>query len=174
MEFLKSLFGGGGGGASSAGSAIPDWVEALPRGVEALAIARLLLEMAHADGDFDDAERKQLSDDLAHEFQLDADQASKLFDLAEAKFSDQVEFSSLILQLKAKCSVEERAEILRLLWKVAYADGKLNDFEFALVRRMAAMLYVEGPALGVARRKALEELGFDPETPAGADPVALS
>jgi len=150
------------------------WVESLPRGTEALAIARLLLELAHADGDFDAGERSQLLSDLAREFRLVQEDAKRLFDYAEQRFDDQVEFSGLILRLKRDCSVDERAEIIRLLWKMAYADGTLHDFEFTLIRRMAAMLYVEGRDLSNARRRALIELGFDPETPAGQSPISLS
>ena len=167
-ELVNSGFGGQ--DKPNETSTEEQWVTGLARGAEALAIARLLLELAHADGAFDDSERRQLLADLSREFHLSTDDATRLFDYAEVRFGDQVEFSGLILRLKRDCSVDERAEILRLLWKMAYADGQLHDFEFTLIRRMAALLYVEGPAMSKARRRALQELGFDPDTPAGQDP----
>jgi len=172
MNWLTAVFGGQEKKIET--SSDEQWVTGLPRGPEALAIARLLLELAHADGAFDDSERGQLLADLSREFHLSTSDAQRLFDYAEVRFGDQVEFSGLILRLKRDCSVDERAEILRLLWKMAYADGQLHDFEFTLIRRMAALLYVEGPAMSQARRRALQELGFDPATPAGQDPRALS
>ena len=172
MNWLTAVFGGQ--DKPNETSSEEQWVTGLARGAEALAIARLLLELAHADGAFDDSERRQLLADLSREFHLSTDDATRLFYYAEVRFGDQVEFSGLILRLKRDCSVDERAEILRLLWKMAYADGQLHDFEFTLIRRMAALLYVEGPAMSKARRRALQELGFDPDTPAGQDPRPLS
>ncbi len=171
MNWLQAVFGQN--ESPEKPSAEERWVESLPRGPEALAIARLLLELAHADGDFDDGERAQLLADLAKEFRLGTEDAKRLFEYAERRFDDQIEFSGLISRLKRDCSVDERAEIIRLLWKMAYADGTLHDFEFTLIRRMAAMLFVEGTALSTARRRALSELGFDPETPAGQNPSTL-
>ena len=173
MSWWKAVFGGGPGSTEAAKPSEQEWVEGLARGAEALAISRLLIELGHADGDFDATERAQLVEDMSQEFRLSPSDAERLLAYAEERFADQVEFSGLINRLKDACTVEERAEILRLLWKMAYSDGELHDDEFTLIRRMSAMLYVEGPAAADARRRALTELGFDPETPAGQNPAKL-
>ena len=107
MNWLTAVFGGQ--DKPNETSSEEQWVNGLARGAEALAIARLLLELAHADGAFDDSERRQLLADLSREFHLSTDDANRLFDYAEVRFGDQVEFSGLILRLKRDCSVDERA-----------------------------------------------------------------
>ena len=54
-------------------------------------------------------------------------------------------------------SLEERVEMIEMLWKVAYADGALDPREDSLIRRVAGLLYVEDRDSGRARKKVLRE-----------------
>ena len=55
-------------------------------------------------------------------------------------------------------SAEQRAEIIEMLWKVAYSDGVLDPYEDALVRQIAGLIHVPDRERGLARRRALEKL----------------
>ncbi len=56
-------------------------------------------------------------------------------------------------------SVEERAEILGLLWEVVYADGKLARFEESLLYRLAEILRVGETESETARAQAFARSG---------------
>ena len=49
------------------------------------------------------------------------------------------EFTSVLNQ---GCTPEQKVQIVRELWKVAYADGQLDRYEEHFVRRAAELLYV--------------------------------
>jgi len=57
--------------------------------------------------------------------------------------------------------IEERIDVMQMLWQVAYADGVSHDYEANLVRRVAGLLYVQDQDNGRARKRALENLGLD-------------
>ena len=47
-----------------------------------------------------------------------------------------------------------------MLWKVAYSDGVLDPLEDMLLRRIAGLIHVPDRDRGLARMRALEELGL--------------
>ena len=53
---------------------------------------------------------------------------------------------------------EARAQIIEMLWQVAYADGRLDPQEDMLLRRIAGLIYVPDGERGAARKRALEKL----------------
>jgi uncharacterized tellurite resistance protein B-like protein len=49
--------------------------------------------------------------------------------------------------------------MIEMLWEVAYADGKVHDFEASLVRRVSGLIHVSDRDSGTARKKVLARLG---------------
>jgi uncharacterized tellurite resistance protein B-like protein len=52
---------------------------------------------------------------------------------------------------------EDRAQILELMWAVAYADGTLDPHEDMLLRRIAGLLHVPDRDRALARQRAIEK-----------------
>lgn len=141
-----------------------DGTESAPAGNDdglAAAAAAILVETAMLDGDFDDNERSVIHAILTERFGLaDAEAVTAIDAVAEKAMQPNVLYAASRV-IKERFSEEQRIDLLQMLWRVAYADGTLHDYEANLVRRVAGLLYVPDRDSGMARKRALEELGLD-------------
>ena len=107
-----------------------------------LAASAVLFEVARADFDLDPAEYETLSRVVADQFSLSREETEGLLLLAE-KESDESpglhEFTNLINQ---KWTMEERIRLIENMWQVVYADGRLDDNEQHLMRKVQSLLHV--------------------------------
>ena len=129
-----------------------------------LAVAGLLVEAAHQDGEFADAERRTIEALLQDRLKLTAQEATELIGLAEAHVEDKTDFWSFAQVVKNRFDHDERVQMMEMLWEVAYADGVLHDYEASLMRRLAGLVYVSDSESGQARKRALDRLGRRPES----------
>jgi len=53
-----------------------------------------------------------------------------------------VELHQFTRQLHNSLSDDEKVRVIDLLWKVAYADGRLSKYEDSLVLKIGDLLYV--------------------------------
>ncbi len=105
-----------------------------------LAAAVLLLEIAHADGDFSADEEKLIQELLQQRFTLDTEMCKELLQLAEdAKkhSSDLHQFTSLVTR---NFSQPEKEEIIESFWHLAFADGRLDAHEEAMLRQLGSLI----------------------------------
>ncbi|MEO0971476.1 MAG: TerB family tellurite resistance protein [Pseudomonadota bacterium] len=120
--------------------------EAGAQGLEAqdlsLATATLLVEMTRADYEQTEEEREVVRAALASHFSLAADQAHALLEEAERETARAVSLHDYTSALNDTLDDEQRVEVLKLLWRVALADGRLDKYEEYLVRKVADLLYV--------------------------------
>ncbi len=126
-----------------------------------LAAAVLMVEAAKMDGEFDDAEAETILRLIRERFSLSEDEAQGL--LADAKTASE-ETNQLLRftrAIKDGFPLEERVDVIEMLWEVAYADGELHPFEANLVRRVTGLLYVPDQDSGRARKRVLDRLGID-------------
>jgi uncharacterized tellurite resistance protein B-like protein len=152
IEHIKALLTGRGGGG--AGARASSEIKALRE-----AVAALLVQAAHLDGTFGEAERACIETLLAERFSLAPDDLAALMDTAErmcAVAVDNYEFTRTISQ---QFDHDARVGIVEMLWDVAYADGKLHPYEGNLLRRVAGLLYVTDQESGAARKRVVERRG---------------
>lgn len=124
-----------------------------PEGVQ-LAACALLLELAHADGEFSPPERRHIEGALERHFNLDEATARELITLADAARAeavDQFQFTKLITE---QYDVGQRMVLAEVMWGVILADGEIADHEAYLVRKLAHLLQLEPAYLAQARRAA--------------------
>lgn len=133
-------------------------VEAGGRDLE-LAVAALLIEAGRMDSSFDAAERKAIERILADRFSLTPDAVRALVADAEAKIAHTAQYYPFTREICTRLSREQRIEILEMLWKVAYADGRLDPYEDALLRQIAGLIHVADRDRGLARQRALAAIG---------------
>lgn len=126
-----------------------------------LAAAVLLVESACADGAFDDDERATVAEILRRHFALSDDETEALLAEAVREQSDANHLVRFTRRVKETTPIEERAELIELLWEVAYADGIVHPYESNLLRRLAGLLYVSDRESGEARKRVLARLGID-------------
>ena len=123
-----------------------------------LSVAALLIEAAHMDSNFDAGERATIERLLAKRFDLDHEAVQSLIAQAQQKVEYSAQYFPFTSKITKNMSGEQRAEIIEMLWKVAYSDGVLDPYEDALVRQIAGLIHVPDRERGLARRRALEKL----------------
>ena len=159
FERLIDLFADEGGfsGGGSSGRRAPD---AVP-----LAAATLMVEAARMDGAIGTAERARILEICRDRFGLDAAESQDLLAAALAESAGAAQWYGLTALLKDRLDAAGRIAIVEMLWEVAYADGRLHDFEASLLRRIGGLLYVSDRDRGEARLRVLARLGIaDPST----------
>jgi uncharacterized tellurite resistance protein B-like protein len=123
-----------------------------------LAVATLLVEAARMDSEFDAAERAAIEDVLEKRFHLSAGDVRALIGAAERAVERSTQFFPFTRQIAQRMSPEGKAQVIEMLWTVAYADGVLDPHEDMLVRRIAGLIHVPDHERGLARRRALDAL----------------
>jgi uncharacterized tellurite resistance protein B-like protein len=126
-----------------------------------LASAALLMEAACMDGHVDASEIATVTALLGDHFDLSADEASELVDNGREVLTNSVELYGFTRTIKNSFNHEDRVRMIEMLWKVAYADGILHDFEANLVRRICGLIHVPDRESGDARKRVLERLDLD-------------
>lgn len=123
-----------------------------------VATCALLLEMATIDGEFSDAEQMSIISALKNQYNLSEEDAYALISAAReevAKSIDLWQFTNLINQ---NYSEEEKIRVIETVWKVIYADGKLEKHEDYLVHQLAKLLRLTHSQLIEAKMKAKEQV----------------
>lgn len=123
-----------------------------------VAVAALLIEAGRMDSNFDTAERAAIERLLAQKFELAPDAVRSLVEAAERKIANTAQYYPFTREITLRLSHEGRADIIEMLWKVAYADGVLDPYEDALLRQVAGLIHVSDRDRGLARQRALEAL----------------
>lgn len=125
-----------------------------------LAAAALMVEAATMDSAFDAAERARIGELIRERFALGADEAADLIAEAERAVAASVQWHGFTSAIKDGYDHAERVELIEMLWEVAYADGRLHDYEASLLRRIAGLLYVSDRDSGEARKRVRAHLGL--------------
>jgi uncharacterized tellurite resistance protein B-like protein len=107
-----------------------------------IAAVALLVEVARADSRVDEEERRVILGIIERCYSFSGEQAREMVDAAENHADDLTSLYPLTRLLVSECSLEERIEIVRLLWEVSFADGHVDKHEEHLVRKVADLLYV--------------------------------
>lgn len=114
-----------------------------------LAAAVLLLEVAHADGDYHSAEEALLGGLLQEHFAVSADAVEELLELAEATRQDSHDLHQFTREINWAFSQLEKERIIEAVWQLVYADGRLDHYEEAMMRQL-------GTLIGLSHRQLME------------------
>lgn len=107
-----------------------------------LAAAVLLLEVARADYEHQGAERAALRAGLARDFAVPDAALDALLEQAELRAKQSVSLFDFVQTLNRALAVEQKRDLMRLLWQVAHADGRVDAHEEHLLRRLADLLHL--------------------------------
>lgn len=119
-----------------------------------LAACALLLELAHADGEFSPEEQAHLRIALGEQFGLDEATGAELLRLAEAARAESLDHFQFTRLIAAEYDLRRKMELATTMWGVILADGRLTDHEAHLVRKMASLMQLDPASLAAARRSA--------------------
>ncbi len=107
-----------------------------------LATACLMVEVARADHSFEESEFESLLNLLERHLELTPDEANELANTASEHAEEAVDVHQFTKKLHEHLSETEKARVVAMLWRVAYADGRLDKFEDSLVLKISDLLYV--------------------------------
>ena len=107
-----------------------------------MATAVLMVNVARADHDFHESEFELLIELIERHFSLNSDEANELANAADERAEKTVEIRGFTQRLHYALSEDEKVRVVDLLWKVAYADGRLSKYEDSLVLKISDLLYV--------------------------------
>lgn len=123
-----------------------------------LATVALLIEAAVMDGHFDEQERQTITDLLIEGFEVDQEEAADLIEAGVEAIDKSIELFTFSRVLKDGFDVDQRVQVIEMLWRVTYADGDVHDYEANLIRRVCGLLHVSDQDSGKARQRVLETL----------------
>jgi uncharacterized tellurite resistance protein B-like protein len=125
-----------------------------------LALAALLVEVAHSHDHFDENERAVVGRLLQRHFHLSPGDAGALLNAGEREAERSAELFHLTRIVNERLAFDQRVELIEMLWEVAYADGVLDEYEDSLLRRVGGLIYVPDRERGMARQRVLKRLGL--------------
>lgn len=101
----------------------------------------LMTEIALADGEFSTEEETHLLDELSNDYQLTGPQAEAALQQAVAEVKEAASLQHFTSPLK-DLDYQTKVELLENLWRLAYADSKLDPHEESMLRKLADLLYI--------------------------------
>jgi uncharacterized tellurite resistance protein B-like protein len=107
-----------------------------------LAAAVLLVEVARSDQNFSDAERQAVLGSVQRKFHLSPAEARQLIQLAEAESRTAHDIYQFTSQIDATFPMDQKVRLLEELWRAAYSDAVLHEYEEHLIRRVADLLHL--------------------------------
>ncbi|MEX0900679.1 MAG: TerB family tellurite resistance protein [Gammaproteobacteria bacterium] len=125
-------------------------------GVDAveLATAALLVEMQRADLVADELDEAEIRALLARHFSLDDEAVSNLISLANDRADHAVSLHEFTRLIHDRFDTAQKTTVVEMLWRVAFADGRVDAHEEHLVRKVADLLYLPQVAFIKAKERA--------------------
>jgi uncharacterized tellurite resistance protein B-like protein len=107
-----------------------------------LAAAALLIETARADFSQDKVEQDELEKLLNESLELDRKEIRALIDQATAQLDETTSLYDFTLVINDHYLPAQKLELIASMWRVAYADGRLDKYEEYLIRQVAELCFV--------------------------------
>ena len=107
-----------------------------------LAAAALMYETAMADYDLGQEEQTLIQKLVSEQFELTQAQANELLSLAQSQVRDATDLHGFTTLINRNWTLEERTLLVDSMWQVVYADGRLDDHEVHLMRKIQRLLYI--------------------------------
>lgn len=144
FETLKSIFADLAGGNDAPAPSAARQLQ--------LAVAGLLHEMMRVDLEEKPEETRTATEALVKMFAMDSSDAQALLD--EAGRQRLTSYFEPVSVIKQALSQQQRIALVENLWRIAFADAKLDVYEDQFVRKIADLLYVSNTDSMMARQRA--------------------
>ena len=118
-------------------------------------ITSLLIECAKGDYDFSEQEISKIKDLIKNKLKIGQSEINSIFDKALELVEENVELYSLTKDIRDNFSKEEILEIFEYMWSVVMADGKIDDFEAALMSKLVGLFHLTGKESSDAKKRAM-------------------
>lgn len=120
-------------------------------------VATLLIHAARLDENYSQNEKLTINKCLVQLGFGENDKVEKLIDRCEALEKESNQILHLTQEIK-KLKYTDRLKIIEVLVQVVYADGKMDEFEDNLIRRVCGLVYVENADVGPIKENIKKKL----------------
>lgn len=107
-----------------------------------LACAALLIEVAIIDNEFDAEEFEALQSILQNQFGIPAEDCEALTTLAQSECEESTSMYQFTQLVNEHCSQDEKFDLVKGMWTIAYADDDLDKYEEYIIRKVAELIYL--------------------------------
>ena len=107
-----------------------------------LSAAALLFESAMIDYEMTEEENATIISLISKQFSLSGEEAAALFSLAERQAKEATDLHRFTSLINKNWSEKDRSILVEHMWKVVYADGRLDDHELHLMRKIQRLLHI--------------------------------
>ena len=107
-----------------------------------LAAAALLIETARADFNEDEVEDASLRSVLCETLDVSPQEVDTLLQQAGEQLDEATSLYDFTRVINDNYSADQKLELISSMWRVAYADGRLDKYEEYLIRQVAELTYV--------------------------------
>ena len=108
-----------------------------------LTAAVLAYEIARIDGIVDECELAILLEEIEEISKKVNKSTEEIFKIIEIYSNDSVSFYEFVEDINKNYSKDEKLSLLSFMWRIAYADGKLEVDEEKIIRRLADMIRIK-------------------------------
>ncbi len=120
-------------------------------------VATLLIHAARLDENYSQNEKLTINKCLVQLGFGENNKVEKLIDRCEALEKESNQILHLTQEIK-KLKYTDRLKIIEVLVEVVYADGKMDEFEDNLIRRVCGLVYVENADVGTIKENIKKKL----------------
>lgn len=108
-----------------------------------LTAAVLAYEIARIDGNISQDELNILMEEIKNISKKVEKDESQILKIIEIYSNDSVSFYEFVEDINKNYSKEQKLSLLNFMWRVAFADGKIEVDEERLIRRLADMIKIK-------------------------------
>jgi uncharacterized tellurite resistance protein B-like protein len=128
-----------------------------------LAAAALLVHAAAIDGAVSESESARLHAIIKRRFDLDESETDTLMLKATEAEHEAIDLYHFTSQLNRSLDEPGRLRIVEMMWEIAFADGRITEFEDNLIWRAADLLGVSGRDRIALRERVAASCGNGPQ-----------
>ena len=107
-----------------------------------LACAALLIEVAIVDQEFDASELKAMQSILTSKFGIHGDEINQLVSMAQNEAEESTSMYQFTSLVNEHCNDEDKFELIKGMWAIAYADGEIDKYEEYIIRKVCDLIYI--------------------------------
>lgn len=107
-----------------------------------LASAALMIEVMKSDHELDAREAEKFVEVLQSQLLIDDDGIEELIELAETEAKQATSLYEFTRLINDHYDYEQKVALIENMWKIAFADDKLDKYEDHLIRKISELIYV--------------------------------
>ncbi len=123
-----------------------------------LASVALMILVSNADHQVDPVEVARILDIAKETCDLNGSDVKEFFSEAELRTEASVSLYEFTEVINASLEKSAKYELVKNLWRVAYADSKLDRYEDSTIRKVAELIYVSHSDFIKAKHSVSEEV----------------